>query len=129
MSESPLARADDAKHDRDLTAEIGILQDANTDLESRWWYPLRRGDVVLMATAEGEISETYLAVPDEFDYDGPESVLRCVSTVDPGGVDATFTVPFYDLWFEAEPGTLIVIRAGRIVYGRPLYGVRAGGGS
>lgn len=126
MSESPLSRAEDAKRNRDLGAEISILQDADADLNAQPWLPLHVGDVVLMAFADTpDLSETYLAVPDGR-YDSPEGPgLRQVSSHYPihEGVPL---MPFYDLWFEAGRDALTVIRAGRVVFGRPLYEVQAG---
>jgi len=109
---SPLALATDAKHSRDLLGEISILTDADKLLNSQWWYPLQNGDVVLMA-AYDDLATTYLAEPDEYG----DHVLRCVSAV----YESSFhePIPFYDLWFEAGPATLTVIRAGATVFGRP----------
>lgn len=120
MSESPLSRAEDAKRNRDLGAEIGILTSAGVDLESQPWYPLRPGDVVLMSTADGAIGETYLGVDDGF-----ETALSCTSSTEDTVSEAP--IPLHDLWFEAEPSTLVVIRAGRVVFGKPRYKTLAGG--
>lgn len=125
MTDSPLSRAEDAKRNRDLGAEISILTSAGADLESQPWYPLQPGDVVLLAMTSGPeyYGETYVAEPDEFN--GPDLALRRVSATMDNGAPEDWSVSFYDLWFEAGPDVLTVIRAGRVVFGRPLYEVQA----
>ncbi len=113
MSESPLSRAEGAKHRRDLPDEISILTSANADLEAQPWYPLQPGDVVLVALSGGPefFGETYVGRNDSF-----ETVLECVSATE---VVQSVEVLFHDLWFEAGRDVLTVIRAGRVVFGTP----------
>jgi protein involved in polysaccharide export with SLBB domain len=114
VNDSPLSRTADAKRHRDLAAEVSILTDANADLESQPWYPLQPGDVVLLAMPGGPefYGETYVGRNDGF-----ETVLECVSATE--AVQAV-EVSFYDLWFEAGPDVLTIIRAGRVVFGTPV---------
>lgn len=128
MSESPLSRAEDAKRRRDLPDEVRILTDANADLNAQAWYPLHVGDVVLMATGEGDLGETYVAERDEFDHDGPATALRRVSVLEYDGEPADWPVEFYDLWFEADRNMLTVVRAGRVVFGTPVHAAAPEGG-
>lgn len=116
MTESPLSRATDAKHRRDLAAEVSILTDANADLESQPWLPLQPGDVVLVALPGGPefFGETYVGR-----YDSFGTVLECVSATE---AVQTVEVSLHDLWFEAGHNVLTIIRAGRVVFGTPVVG-------
>lgn len=114
MTNSPLSRADDAKRRRDLADEISILRGTHADPESQPWYPLVAGDVVLIS-GEGGLGETYLAEPDDLG----EMTLRRVSADYDDGRPADWQITFCDLWFEASPDALTVIRAGAVVYGVP----------
>jgi hypothetical protein len=115
---SPLELATDAKHRRDLADEISILTNAGNDLEAQPWYPLVAGDVVLMTVGvDADLGETYIAEADEYE----DVVLRRVSATHHVGPAAAgeWPIPFYDLWFEAGPAALTVIRAGAVVHGTP----------
>ncbi len=120
MADSPVSLAADAKRDRDLGAEIGILTGADTDLKTQPWLPLRDGDVVLMALEPvpdlADMSETYIA---EFDGSAEGASLRLISTNFPIP-DGAPLMPFYDLWMEAGSDAITVIRAGVVVFGNPL---------
>lgn len=125
---SPLAQADDAKRARDLGAELGALQQGHTALTSAPWYPARPGDVVHLAYEEAgtmpAASETYL-VGDA--GDGLMSLaLICqtfpgLSDEDAAAMSGVFVAeaaddPLYELWFEAGPHRLTIIRDGRPVH-------------
>lgn len=116
LNDSPLSRAEDAKHARNLGTEINILSAADADLNAQTWLPLVAGDVVLMAfDDQPDLAETYLAEPDD---SAEGAALRQISShyeIHEG----TPPLPFYDLWFEAGPGALTVIRAGVVVFGNP----------
>lgn len=138
---SPLARADDAKRRRDLAGELDALMQADQDLEAQPWHPLQPGDVVLCAFPplgpdDEPYGETYVAMPGE-DTDvagNPMLQLVSASSLEPLGAstgeedqaengpeqELPARAPFYDLWFEAGASLLTVIRAGRIVHGRPV---------
>lgn len=114
---SPLAAAEDAKRRRDIGGEIGALIAGGDALTRQPWAPLRPGDVVLChLPGDPAYGQTYLAVPDETDTDG-HAMVREVSRTD------EYTEPglasFYELWFEAGPHVLTVIRAGAVVFGTP----------
>lgn len=121
---SPRAVAERAKARRDLGGELAALTAADADLEAQPWAPLRAGDVVLShMPADGEvpaIGETYVAVDDGIDIAG-HAMVRLVSASyrDPYGLGGDVTA-FYDLWFEASPGSLTIIRAGAVIHGTPI---------
>lgn len=137
---SPLAQAEDAKRRRDLAGEISALQAGERELKAQPWYPLQPGDVVLcslgpLGDGDEPYGETYLAAAGDdagmVDVDGGP-MLRMVSGTDLGEdqaddrdgetADQAWTPPpcsFYELWFEAGPAALTVIRAGRVVHGDP----------
>jgi len=124
---SPRAQAEDAKRDRDLVGEMGTLMAAGNALESAPWYPARRGDVVLVHyPAAGDFpafGETYVVD----DADHGMKVLKFVAHSAPltddeqDGYIGCFAVeavdcPLYELWFEAGPHLLTIVRDGRPVH-------------
>ena len=124
---SPLAQAEDAKRARDLPGELGALMSAGAALESAPWYPCRPGDVVLLAyPAAGDFpahGETYV-VDDA--GDGLMS-LKLVSHSSPLATDeqegyvgcyetAAADCPVNEMWFEAGPHLLTIVRDGRPVH-------------
>jgi hypothetical protein len=113
---SPLAAAEDAKRRRDIGGEIGALIAGADDLARQPWAPLRPGDVVLCYLPGIPYGQTFLAVPDETDIDG-HAMMREVSRT--GTTEDASLSGFYELWFEAGPHTLTVIRAGAVVFGTP----------
>jgi hypothetical protein len=118
---SPLAAAEDAKRRRDIGGEIGALIAGADDLARQPWAPLRPGDVVLCyLPGSTPYGQTFVAVPDETDIDG-HAMMREVSRnpeFSDLGLDPNLA-GFYELWFEAGPHTLTVIRAGAVVFGTP----------
>ncbi|MBK3575107.1 hypothetical protein JHN63_15060 [Streptomyces sp. MBT65] len=126
---SPLDQAADARRARDLVAEASILMSAGADLEAAPWYPVRPGDLVHIAYEQaGEMAafgETYLV------YDAGRGLLgmsllthNLPATVDDdvaAGMTGVFASedsddPLYDLWFEAGPQRLTIVRDGRPVH-------------
>lgn len=134
---SPLAQADDAKRARDLGTEIDVLTTAHNRLTSAPWYPVRPDDLVHVHyehesagpipafgetyivgsarepgdTAPGLLSMVLLAhtLPDstpEDDVKGWTGVYEAEAHDD----------PIYDLWFEAGPQRLTIVRDGRVVH-------------
>jgi len=107
---APLAAAEDAKHRRDLAAEISVLTSADAALRAQPWAPLQPGDVVLSyLPADGHMSaygSTYLAVDGETDTAG-NAMLREVSvtalTFDDDDEDPT-EKPEYLLRFDQDAG-------------------------
>lgn len=131
---SPVQQAEDAKRMRDLVGGIGVLLDAGHALESAPWYPARAGDVVHVhyeqAGTVPECGETYLVqdVPDG----GGLLRMRLVAhshTEDsdqPGAFESVGTDdPLFELWFEAGPHRLTVVRHGRVVHDGPNAATRA----
>ena len=124
---SPLAQAEDAKRARDLVGEVGILMSAGADLESAPWSPVRPGDLVhvhyeaagempafgetyiVAAGAHGFLSMQLLAhtLPDDTEYLG--SMVGCYAVEDDPD-------PLMELWFEAGPHRLTIVRDGRPVH-------------
>lgn len=121
--------AEDAKRARDLVGEIGALMQGDEALTSAPWYPARRGDVVLVHYEQaGEFpafGETYVVD----DADGGLLGMRLLAhtlpdTMDPAeveGMAGCFAVesadcPLYEVWFEAGPQRLTIVRDGRVVH-------------
>jgi hypothetical protein len=130
---SPLARAEAAKGLRDLPDELSALVAGERDPRAQPWYPLQPGDVALSWLPGIGHGDTYLATrqPDAVGLDGAP-MLRQVSTTTPtarpldvehlGDSDGDGGgASLFELWFEAGPATLAIIRAGRVVFGQPAH--------
>ncbi|MDX2700341.1 hypothetical protein [Streptomyces ipomoeae] len=127
---SPLAQAEDAKRRRDLTGELGVLMSAGQALESAPWYPCRPGDLVhVHYEAVGDVplvpafGETYVigdagdgllsmkflahSLPEGTEY--AEGMVGCFAA-------EAADCPVYELWFEAGPHRLTIVRDGRVVH-------------
>ncbi|MFE9935895.1 hypothetical protein [Streptomyces hirsutus] len=125
--QSPLAQAEDAKRRRDIVGEVGTLMDAGADLESAPWYPARPGDMVHLhyeATPTlAAFGETYvigsagdgLLTMQLVGHTGPEEDLYVKGMVGCFAAEA-IDCPLHDLWFEAGPHRLTIIRDGRVVH-------------
>lgn len=124
---SPLAQAEDAKRRRDLPGELGALMQAGNALESAPWYPCRRGDVVLVhyeaVSTFPAFGETYV-VDDAGDgllsmkllaHSLPEGTEHAESMTGCFEAEAA-DCPVYELWFEAGPHRLTIVRDGRPVH-------------
>lgn len=122
---SPLEQAEDAKRARDLGGELGALTAAEQALTSAPWYPARHGDIVHIhyeqAGTVNPAGETYLV--EVIEGQGLFKLrLLCDSHADPdvGGAGAfeaeAADDPLYELWFEAGPRLLTVVRDGRVVH-------------
>ncbi|MDX2667423.1 hypothetical protein [Streptomyces stelliscabiei] len=132
---SPLAQAEDAKRKRDLVGELSALVSAERALESAPWYPCRPGDLVhVHYEAGGEMAafgETYI-VGDASDTGDtppdPMSLVLLAHTLpastpedDVKGMTGCFEAeaadcPVHELWFEAGPHRLTIVRDGRVVH-------------
>ncbi|WP_340382260.1 hypothetical protein U5640_36225 [Streptomyces sp. SS7] len=127
---SPLAQAEDAKRARDILGEVGALMSAGAALESAPWYPCRPGDIVhLHYEAVGDVpliparGETYI-VGDA--GDGLMSLRLLASSAPPTGetgdgeagcfASEAADCPVYEMWFEAGPHRLTIVRDGRPVH-------------
>ncbi|MFE9923296.1 hypothetical protein ACFYQA_17425 [Streptomyces sp. NPDC005774] len=124
--QSPLAQAEDAKRARDLGAEIAALQQGHTDLTSAPWYPARPGDLVHVHYEQAgqcpAFGETYLIAAAA---DGFLSMQLLCDTLPDGedrhGMVGCYAVeddpdPLMELWFEAGPHRLTLVRDGRPVH-------------
>lgn len=122
---SPVAQAEHAKRQRDLSGELGALRAGYEQLTSAPWYPAQPGDI-LHVHFEGVPNalpaggETYIV-----EYDQDENgvlVLRLLHVDDdlpgPGGFEGGMpNDPFMEAWMEAGPAALTIVRAGRVVHG------------
>ncbi len=116
---SPYAAAEEAKRRRNIGGEISALISGGDALARQPWAPLRPGDVVL-CYLPGVVTygQTFVAIDGQTDIDG-HAMMREVSRTDEYA-DSSLT-GFYELWFEAGPHTLTVIRAGSVVFGTPTF--------
>jgi len=124
---SPRRAAEDAKARRDLGAELDILTTADSDLRAQPWFPIQPGDVVCWSIdmLDGSrYGETLVAVDDPSWSTGAGAPLRKVSATADSAKPATegqSSEPdyedFYDIWFEAGPAKVSVIRHGHLVNG------------
>ncbi|MDQ0829508.1 hypothetical protein QF032_001352 [Streptomyces achromogenes] len=123
---SPLARAEDARRALGLVGEINALTAADKALTSAPWYPARPGDLVHLHYPQAgdfpEFGETYI-VGDA--GDGLLSLQLLAHTLpateDADGIVGCFASeasdqPLYELWFEAGPHLLTIVRDGRPVH-------------
>ncbi|MCZ4609714.1 hypothetical protein O3S80_39300 [Streptomyces sp. Lzd4kr] len=125
---SPLAQAEDAKRRRDLEGEIGALTAGHDALTSAPWYPAKPGDLVhvhheAIGTTPA-FGETYLVAPGM--ADGFASMQLLAHTLPPDtefldGLVGCFAVdddpdPLTELWMEAGPHLLTIVRDGRPVH-------------
>jgi hypothetical protein len=123
---SPLAQAEDAKRARDLIGEVGILMSAGADLESAPWYPARPGDLVHVHYEAGGSSdafgETYIIAASEHGFLSMQLLAHTLPEAeDNAGMVGCFAVeddpdPLMELWFEAGPHRLTIVRDGRPVH-------------
>lgn len=124
---SPLAQAEDAKRARDIGAEVAALQRGHTDLTAAPWYPARPGDLVhvhyeaaghmaafgetyrIAAGSDGFLSMRLLChtLPDDTEF--LEGMVGCFAVDDDPD-------PLMELWFEAGPHRLTIVRDGRPVH-------------
>ncbi|MFJ9381855.1 hypothetical protein [Streptomyces sp. NPDC101455] len=123
---SPLAQAEDAKRARDLVGEVGILMSAGADLESAPWHPVRPGDLVHVHYETGGRSdafgETYIVAAGQHGFLSMQLLAHTLPEgEDTAGLVGCFAVeddpdPLMELWFEAGPHRLTIVRDGRPVH-------------
>lgn len=124
--QSPLERAEDAKRARDLGAEIAALQQGHTDLTSAPWYPVRPGDLVHVHYEAGGMldafGETYRIAAGSDGFLSMQLLCHTLpDTEDPEGMVGCYAVdddpdPLMELWFEAGPHRLTIVRDGQVVH-------------
>lgn len=124
---SPLAQAEDAKRRRDLLGELDILMGAGAALTSAPWYPARPGDLVhVHYEAGGQMAafgETYRVTAGDHGFLSMQLLCHTLpeDTEFLDGMVGCFAVaddpdPLSDLWFEAGPHRLTIVRDGRPVH-------------
>lgn len=123
---TPVEHVEDAHRRRDFFGVIEAAHAGQQSLESQPWYPARHGDIVHIAyegfgpdvPAHGE---TYIVEQPEVDgwYN-----LRVLAHSQPGAIDeaGVFATeddpdPLMEMWFEAGPHRLTIVRNGRVVHG------------
>lgn len=122
---SPRQAAEQAKGRRDLGAELDMLTAVDSDLRAQPWFPIQPGDVVCWSIdmLDGSrYGETLVAVDDPSWSTEAGAPLRKVSaTADSAKPAAEGSGPdyedFYDIWFEAGPAKIAIIRRGHLVHG------------
>ncbi|HUR74404.1 MAG TPA: hypothetical protein VMZ00_09010 [Sporichthya sp.] len=122
---TPVEQVEDAHRRRDFYGVIDAARAGQRSLETQPWYPARAGDLVHVA---------YDALPPHFPAHGetylveePEAgwfSLRLIAhtrhkSMGTAGDFATDGVPdpLLDVWFEAGPAVLTIVRDGRVVHG------------
>ncbi|GGN47254.1 hypothetical protein [Streptomyces fuscichromogenes] len=123
---SPLAEAEDAKRRRDLVGEVGALMSGHARLTSAAWYPARPGDLVHVHYEAGGISdafgETYAIAAGQGGFLTMQLLAHTLpETEDAAGLVGCFAVeddpdPLSELWMEAGPHRLTIVRDGRPVH-------------
>lgn len=126
---SPLARAEDAKRRRDLVGEVGALMSGHAQLTSADWYPARTGDLIHVHYEAGGISdafgETYLITAGAHGFLSMQLLAHTLpETEDTAGLVGCFAVedgpdPLSELWMEAGPHRLTIVRDGQVVHDGP----------
>ncbi|MEW2636442.1 hypothetical protein AB0903_33600 [Streptomyces sp. NPDC048389] len=133
---SPVEQAADAKRARDLTGELGALTGAERALTSAPWYPVRPGDLVhVHYEGAGELpafGETYAI--EEIPGDELLRMRLLHHTADSTDTVGVFAAeaadhPLYEIWFEAGPHRLTIVRDGRVVHDGSVPQPRPGAGA
>lgn len=134
---SPLAQAEDAKRARDIVGEVGALMAAGDELESAPWYPCRPGDLVHVHheadRGQSAYGETYKILDAGDGLMSMHLLAPRFASGDPNEeacVVEAADCPIYDLWFEAGPHRLTIVRDGQVVHhgaSRNLSGAAAAG--
>ncbi|EGX60145.1 hypothetical protein SZN_09491 [Streptomyces zinciresistens K42] len=125
--QSPLDRAEDAKRRRDLAGELGALMDGHAELTTAAWYPNRPGDLVHVhyeaAGTRAPFGETYLISAGAHGFLSMQllthTLPRDTEVLD--GMVGCYAVkddpdPLSEMWMEAGPHRLTIVRDGRPVH-------------
>lgn len=123
---APVEEIDDAHRRRDFSGVIEAALSGQQSLETQPWYPARHGDIVHVAyealTADLPAhGETYIV---EQPKGGDRYNLRLLAHTQPEsmGLAGAFAVeddpdPLMEMWFEAGPHRLTIVRDGCVVHG------------
>lgn len=130
IADSPLARADKARHQGDIESEITALMNAGVQLASAPWYPARPGDLVhvhyeqasdfpaygetYIVSNAGGLNEELLSMQ-LLTHTCPLMDDQAEASVGFFAVDESQD-PLYTAWFEAGPHRLTIVRDGRPVH-------------
>ncbi|MFJ2514667.1 hypothetical protein ACIPEL_15235 [Streptomyces griseoviridis] len=123
---SPLAAAEDAKRRRDLGGEVAALMSGHDRLTTAAWYPARPGDLVHVHY-EGvgtlpAFGETYLVAAGDHGFLTLRLLAHTLPEGESGdGMVGCFAVeddpePLTEVWMEAGPHRLTIVRDGRPVH-------------
>ncbi|MGW4030779.1 hypothetical protein ACWEFL_15910 [Streptomyces sp. NPDC004838] len=148
-ADSPLAQAEDAQRRRsapryparagDIVGEPTALTAEERALASAPWYPARPGDIVHVAYEQaGSImpafGETYaIEAPDGLADSSPLLSVQLLAHSYSGPADEAMTGyftaaasdhPLYELWHEAGPQRLTIVRDGLVVHNGPAGAAR-----
>lgn len=126
-ADSPLTQAEDAKRRRDLPGEIGALMNGQAQLHAAPWYPSQPGDLVHIAReAIADVAawgETYAV--DEGTEAGQLWMRLLHRTLpsdgdllSPGYYTGCSDDPMHDIWVEAGPSRITVVRDGAVIPNR-----------
>lgn len=123
---SPLEQAETAKRRRDITGEVDALMQGHDALKNAPWYPPQQGDLVhVHCPALGDMlpawGETYEIAADTegllslrlIHHSAPEESFA--GAFAPGLLGD----PLMEMWMEAGPQAVTVVRAGRCVHPAP----------
>lgn len=114
-AKAPLEAAEEAKRGRDFAGEISALMGGYDAMQDEPWWPLREGDIVLMASDFSvESGITYTVKLSELGDD--HARLVPISYKYDGEPDMTIMAAY----MEAGPSDLTIIRRGVIVGGNPV---------
>ncbi|GAA3550457.1 hypothetical protein GCM10022419_033360 [Nonomuraea rosea] len=123
---APREQIDDAHRRRDFFGVIEAARAGQQTLEAQPWYPARHGDIVHIAyegfgpdvPAHGE---TYIVEQPEVDgwFNLRTLAHSERDSIAEAGVFATSDDPdpLMEMWFEAGPHRLTIVRDGRVVHG------------
>ncbi|GGZ80451.1 hypothetical protein ACFOOM_07740 [Streptomyces echinoruber] len=132
---SPLQQAEDAKARRDIVGEVAALTTGYAQLTTAPWHPSRQGDLVHIHYPQAgdfpAFGETYI-VGDA--GDGLLSLTLLSHTFPADDPDLATAVgcfaseasdePLMELWFEAGPHLLTIVRDGQVVHHGAAHGAQ-----
>ncbi|WP_171111274.1 MULTISPECIES: hypothetical protein [unclassified Streptomyces] len=122
---SPVEQAEDAKRRRDIVGEVGALMDGHAQLTSAPWYPGRPGDLVhVHYEAVGDMAafgETYVIAAGDGGFLSMQLLAHTLPEATDQSMVGCFAVeddpdPLSELWMEAGPHRLTIVRDGRPVH-------------
>jgi hypothetical protein len=121
---SPLARAEEAKHRRDLGAEVDAPVGGRRALTEAPWYPSRPGDRLMLTLEAAEHGPRTTELYEVVAGGGDGMELRLLEVTPEGAAGGWYAGPpeLYGAdpvetpWMEAGPDRLTITRDGQIVH-------------